>query len=311
MRPIAAGGLALAAAGLSAAAWATLVEPRWLEVTRHEVELPNLPPTWDGRLVGFISDLQIGVPGANVGTIRRAVDRLIEVRAALALLGGDFLYYPDRPGRQAERVARLVRPLVEAGVPTFAVLGNHDYAEPEPERRDGPDPWARSTRDALEAVGVRVLDNEAAAVGGPDAPLYVVGIASQWAEAPAGALAGVPAEAARVVLLHNPGSFADLPTGSAPLAVAGHTHGGQVRPPGLGGIYWHTQKAPTEPWRSQGWVDGYGRPGNRLYVNRGIGFSSLPVRFRCRPELTLFALCPTYVGAKGGSNSAISAASGG
>ncbi|CAN5381595.1 hypothetical protein BH20ACI2_BH20ACI2_09410 [soil metagenome] len=29
---------------------------------------------------------------------------------------------------------------------------------------------------------------------------------------------------------------------------------------------------------------------NLLYVNRGIGFSSFPVRINCRPELTIFSL---------------------
>ena len=290
MRPIVAGGLAVAAAGLSAAAWATLVEPRWLETTRFDVELPHLPLAWDGQRVGFFSDIQIGVPGANLGTVRRAVGELIAARPAVALLGGDFLYFPQDAERQAREASELVRPLVDAGIPTLAVLGNHDYAEPDPEERGRPDPWARAMRAALEAVGVRVLDNESAAIERDGAWLYVVGVASQWAEAPGRALADVPDDAARVVLLHNPGSFADLPARRAPLAVAGHTHGGQVRPPALGGVYWHTQKADDEPWRSQGWIDGYGEPGNRLYVNRGIGFSSLPVRFRCRPELTLFSL---------------------
>ncbi len=35
-----------------------------------------------------------------------------------------------------------------------------------------------------------------------------------------------------------------------------------------------------------------GAPGNQLYVNRGIGFSMLPVRFSCPPELTVFTLYP-------------------
>jgi predicted MPP superfamily phosphohydrolase len=40
-----------------------------------------------------------------------------------------------------------------------------------------------------------------------------------------------------------------------------------------------------------GWIDAsYGAPGNRLYVNRGNGFSTVPVRLNCRPELTIFTL---------------------
>ena len=41
---------------------------------------------------------------------------------------------------------------------------------------------------------------------------------------------------------------------------------------------------------ADGWIDGYGAPGNRLNVNRGMGFSTIPVRINCPPELTYFAL---------------------
>jgi predicted MPP superfamily phosphohydrolase len=46
----------------------------------------------------------------------------------------------------------------------------------------------------------------------------------------------------------------------------------------------------SEKVKADGWIDGYGQAGNRLYVNRGIGFSSLPPRINCRPELTFFTL---------------------
>jgi predicted MPP superfamily phosphohydrolase len=40
----------------------------------------------------------------------------------------------------------------------------------------------------------------------------------------------------------------------------------------------------------EGWIEGYGEQGNRLYVNRGIGFSIVPVRINAPPELTVFTL---------------------
>jgi predicted MPP superfamily phosphohydrolase len=43
---------------------------------------------------------------------------------------------------------------------------------------------------------------------------------------------------------------------------------------------------------ADGWIRdrGFGAPGNTLYVNRGIGFSDVPIRINCPPELTLFTL---------------------
>jgi uncharacterized protein len=39
-----------------------------------------------------------------------------------------------------------------------------------------------------------------------------------------------------------------------------------------------------------GWIEGYGESGNQLYVNRGIGFSFIPIRINCAPKLTVFTL---------------------
>jgi predicted MPP superfamily phosphohydrolase len=41
---------------------------------------------------------------------------------------------------------------------------------------------------------------------------------------------------------------------------------------------------------ADGWIPDYGAPGNRLYVNRGIGFSRVPIRINCPPELTWITL---------------------
>jgi predicted MPP superfamily phosphohydrolase len=106
---------------------------------------------------------------------------------------------------------------------------------------------------------------------------------------PQAAVRQVPSDAPRLVIMHDPASFEPLPGGSAPLAFAGHTHGGQIRVPGRPS--WSLARLDRDwPQWADGWLDGYGEPGNRIYVNRGIGFSILPVRIGCRPEVTFVTL---------------------
>jgi predicted MPP superfamily phosphohydrolase len=124
------------------------------------------------------------------------------------------------------------------------------------------------------------------------AALYVVGIDSHWAKRDdaAGALASVPKWAPRIVFMHNPMSFPSIAAGCAPFAVAAHTHGGDIRVPLLPHWSWlelvQGYKVPADGWAS----DRFGEPGNRLYVNRGIGNSTAPIRINDAPEISIFVM---------------------
>lgn len=213
-----------------------LLEPYVIDEQRFEVALPDLPASWAGREVAVVADLQVGMWLDNTPTVRRIVSRLVERKPALVLIAGDFIYHPRGDGGAviAEAVA-LVEPLAAAGIPTYAVLGNHDYAMPtEGASKDAA--LAESLRAALETAGVRVLRNQAVPLSSPAAassPLHLVGVGAHTPreDDPQAALAELPPDAARLVVMHHPESFEAFPAGSAPLAVAGHTHGGQFRVP--------------------------------------------------------------------------------
>ncbi|MFO7964211.1 MAG: hypothetical protein R6U50_09850 [Desulfobacterales bacterium] len=109
---------------------------------------------------------------------------------------------------------------------------------------------------------------------------------------PEAALGQIPPNAPRLVIMHHPDTFKQFPAETAPMALAGHTHGGQIRVPGLPSWSWLTF-VKGDDVHTDGWITDFGRPGNHLYVNRGIGFSALPVRINCRPELTWVTLFPS------------------
>lgn len=273
--------------------WGVVVEPYRIDEQHETAVLPRLPAAWEGREVAVIADLQIGMWAANTGTVERIVRRLVERRPAAVLIAGDFAYKADgRVDKVANRVAELVRPLTAARIATIAVLGNHDYSLDH--ESDPANPRvAQAVRSALRQAGVHVLENEAVALRrGGNAPLFVVGIGSEWAgrARPAEAVARVPAGAPRIVFMHNPQSFPRLPAGTAPLAVGAHTHGGQIAVPFTPHWSWMSL-VKDQHLEAEGWAQrGEGQPGNRLYVNVGIGFSDVPVRINAPPELTIFRL---------------------
>jgi predicted MPP superfamily phosphohydrolase/membrane-associated phospholipid phosphatase len=281
--------------GVAVVVYGAGIEPRLiLDVEAERVPIPSLPPEWDGRRIAVAGDLQVGMWWQNTGMMRRVVRRIVDERPAAVLLTGDFIYHAgDRPSDEIEMVIEILRPLAESGIPTFAVLGNHDWGMRTRTDSTRSREAARLLESSLRRLGIRVLRNEAVPLRNRagDEPLYVVGIGSRWAglDEPTRAFARVPEGAPRVAFMHHPDSFAKIPAASAPLAVAGHTHGGQVRIPFTPDWSWLTFTTDDEV-HADGWIDGFGRRGNRLYVNRGVGMSLLPVRIACPPELTLFTL---------------------
>ncbi|MGB7084941.1 MAG: metallophosphoesterase [Phormidesmis sp.] len=270
-----------------------LIEPHFLNTEKETAKITNLPASWEGKQIAQLSDFQIGMWLGNPDTARRSVKQLIEAQPAAVLISGDFIYHAEpEPASEIEEAVSIVKPLVEAGIPTYAVLGNHDYGMSSKQAEPGTQ-LASSLETELEAAGIVVLENESAQMRSPDGdePLYLAAVDSRWANQDdvSAALEGIPADSPRVVLMHNPDTFELFPANSAPLALAGHTHGGQIRIPNSPQWSWLklTQKDKVF---ADGWARGYGEPGNNLYINVGIGMSIIPIRLFCPPEVTLFTL---------------------
>ena len=67
------------------------------------------------------------------------------------------------------------------------------------------------------------------------------------------------------------------------LQLSGHSHGGQVRVPGLGAL--------VLPPMAEKYPVGLNRVGSlQVYTNRGVGVINPPVRLNCPPEVTFLTL---------------------
>lgn len=270
-----------------------LLEPYTIDVEEEDAQIDNLPDEWEGEKIAVMGDFQVGMWWDNTSTIRRMVDDLLEEEPAAVLLTGDFVYHAAKDDEGAvEDILNILRPLGESDIPVFAVLGNHDYALSN--RQSNPnEELAQKVSEGLESMNIEVLQNEAAVLksSAKREELYIAGIGSAWADKanPSEAVAEVPEEAPRIVLMHNPDTFDRITEDSASLAVAGHTHGGQMSLPFLEHWSYMTLVQSGEVY-ADGWINDYGAADNQLYVNRGIGFSALPLRIFCPPELTLFTL---------------------
>lgn len=258
--------------------------------------LTNLPDALRDRTLLQLSDLHVG--RVDSGFLIETLQEAGSLGADFVVYTGDFVSY--RSPAEFDELARVLAHAPRGRIGTVAALGNHDFGFSWRQR----DVAARVTEIARSA-GATVLRNEAITIAG----LQFFGMGDYWTpdfdvtrdvrellrlppRAPGDPvlepvrrmLTALSAGQPTVVLCHNP-DFLDEPVWDnvTGWVLAGHTHGGQCRPPFL--------PPPILPVRNRRYTSGVFDvgPGRTLYVNRGIGHL-MPVRFNVRPEMTLFTL---------------------
>jgi predicted MPP superfamily phosphohydrolase len=264
------------AAGVGGYTW--LVEPHWEQIVERDLAVANLPASLAGARLVQISDIHAG-PRVDSDYLVDAFRRAAALRPDIVVVTGDFISVTyDRPAGDGDvdQLRDVLAHFPRGRMATLGILGNHDYgrgwAQPK---------VAEHVVREVERAGVRMLRNEVATVSGLD----VVGIDDLWARRsdPRRALAGRTGGAA-IALCHNPDGMDVLPWADYKgWVLAGHTHGGQCKPPFL--------PPPILPVRNKRYTAGEIplTDGRRLYINRGLGHL-IRVRFNVRPEITSFRL---------------------
>ena len=258
--------------------WSLLIEPNRLVIHKETIRLNPSATALNGVTIAVLSDIHAGGPFIDEEKLREIVRRTNELRPYCVVVLGDFMVrdnWSNEP-MDPEVVAGILKDLRPEGY-VYAVLGNHDWWY------DGP-----RVRQALEANGIKVLENEIAPVVDPDSRLWVAGLADSWTRPQdiAGTLARIPPGDTVIALTHNPDIFVNIP-GSVALTLAGHTHGGQVNLPLLGRLI--VPSIYGERFAAGHIVEG----GKHLFVTTGIGTSVFPIRFRVPPEIALLTFSST------------------
>ncbi len=261
--------------------YAWLWVPRQLVQRDYALPLQGWPASCDGLRVDVLADLHTGSWLNGVDNLDRIVGDMRASNSDVVVLAGDYVILGVAMGTFVDPsiVARHLAPLAR-DKPVYAVLGNHDW-------------WKNGPRIAhlFGAVGIHVLRNQSAVVDVRGCRFNLVGIDDLTAGRPdipkafARLEPGLPA----VALEHEPAMFPRLPANIV-LAIAGHTHGGQVNPFGL--------RTPSRLVPGSAALRGEYHEGRRtLFVSPGIGTSWLPLRLGVTPEISRLTLRAAPAGA--------------
>lgn len=216
------GSLILGGAGLLTGLYAWQIEPFWLEFVERKLPIKHLPPQLKGARLMQISDLHVG----NRFNRQYLIDSFNEAREYnpdIVVYTGDFINYES--AEQFDQLNEVFAHAVIGKMATIGILGNHDYGVNWEQNE-----VANRVVEIVTSHGITVLRNQKTEVSG----LTIIGLDDLWSPnfQPELAFKDINFNQANLVLCHNPDA-ADLPIwqGYQDWILAGHTHGGQCKPP--------------------------------------------------------------------------------
>lgn len=238
-----------------------------IRIRQNVLVLPSLSAAFDGYTILHISDPHVDMDECALHAL---IERVRAVDYDLCVLTGDYRARTFGPFEAT--LAGMERLRLHLKAPIYGVLGNHDTIRLVP---------------GLEAMGIRMLLNEAVAIERAGAVVFLAGIDDAHYYGLANiekAASGIPHDAVSVLLSHTPETYRHAAHSDFNVMLCGHTHGGQICLPGGFPITWDA-KCPrllaAGPWRYHNMLG---------YTSVGAGTSIVNVRLNCPAEITLHRL---------------------
>ena len=229
----------------------------------------NLPAAFDGFRILHLSDFHFNERPGFVDAVCNVVR---DVASDICVLTGDYRFNRPAPCRS---VYTGMQRLLETIVPRHgivAVLGNNDMSD---------------FVSDFSAMGIRILVNQSIKLTLGDDAIWIAGVDDPhefYCDSLPLALQEVPVGAFTILLAHSPDIVSQAAEYGMDLYLCGHTHGGQVCLPRIGPLLLNARCNRAQaagPWRHR---DMQG------YTTRGIGASTIPIRFNCPPEAAVIEL---------------------
>ncbi|HVG26429.1 MAG TPA: metallophosphoesterase [Acidobacteriaceae bacterium] len=261
------------AAGISVAAYSGLHARHELEITHRTFAIRNLPDAFVGFRFVQITDIHLE-EYTEPWFLEEVVRATNKLNPELVVLTGDFVSRGPATDAVAHHAAGIAAEILEDlhAPQRFAILGNHDVAV-----------GADHVIAPLEAHGTPVLVDSYIPIERGSDYIWLCGTDDAGTRDPDLNLAIPAFPRTPVILLCHEPDYVDHVVRHPrfpliDLMLSGHTHGGQVRLPGIGPL--------ILPPMGKKYVQGlFNFHHMQLYVNRGVGTVGLPFRLNCPAEL--------------------------
>jgi hypothetical protein len=281
--------IGLAAVTFVAMWWGALINRFNVEVKRVDIEIKDLPKSFDGFTVAQISDLHVGTYGSDTTFPAKIVETLNGLNADMIVFTGDIV------NRRTDEIYPFVDTFAKLHAPygVYSILGNHDYGDYSDWQSEGAKQAnLQELIDIENGMGWHMLNNATAMIHCGTDSIALIGVENvgdppfhTYGDLDA-AYSTLDDGVTKILLSHNPAHWVtdicDAPDKNIALTLSGHTHAMQIA---FGRI------SPAV-FRYRTWGGKYddSSNSNMLYVNIGVGTVGFPARIGATPEITLFTL---------------------
>jgi predicted MPP superfamily phosphohydrolase len=259
------------------------------------IKIPELHDNFVGFKIGFLSDIHLG-PFVSNELLYQAINLLNEKSPDILILGGDHLHIPNSsfskifnyirneefPNRYEKNIARRIlnrfcdifqTAKTKHGI--LAIPGNHDNSNAK-----------NIIKPIFNKHGINYLINKSYLIKNGSAQLEFFAVDDYWTGVPIKTPALENKKITRILLAHNPDYISNLlklNQHSFDLALAGHTHAGQIC----------LQQSTPIVANINDTRLAYGHlkfEEQQIIVTAGIGVVEIPLRLNCPAEANLIVL---------------------
>lgn len=242
------------------------VEPRLIEVTKHQIRTPKL--SHESFRIVQISDLHCDKKPLSESSIVKIINSL---EPDIIVFTGDAVNFPS-----ALPLFKKTMNNLKAGLDKLAVYGNWETLH-----------WPGL--DYYSDTDIKLLDAETTELIKNNETITITGLNCAKPILDESLCRKLSNDKFNVFLYHFSDLVEDMDKYNVDLYLCGHTHGGQIALPFYGALI-------TLSKFGKKYESGMYSVGNTiLYVNRGIGMDSFPaprIRFLARPEIAVFDIIP-------------------
>lgn len=252
------------------------INNKWITISEYVISSPDIPAAFDGARIVQVSDLHNATFGGDQAAL---LGKVAAAEPDVVFVTGDLV---DKDRYNLEVALEFINELsVLADV--YFVTGNHEISRGRVDE----------ILSALRETDITILENEMVEWITEGEQIYIAGIhdpllgyADGDSEYSTQSLEEIPfTDEFTLLLAHRPELVDEYAKTEADVVFSGHAHGGQIRLPGIGGLY-----APGQGFFPE-LTEGVTRFGDlQLVISRGLGNSSFPLRIFNRPEIVVVTL---------------------